>query len=161
MRLPRSSSRPDAGATAPHGPHVLRPEASPRILLVEDDAPSRSALSRLLVLKGYRVVAAPDITTALEDASGAEFDLVISDIVLPDGKGRDLVRHLWEGRGVPGVITSALPPAFEGGGGGGVVACLTKPVVFSEVERTFRLPLQGPAPTRRPVGSESQVRSSP
>jgi signal transduction histidine kinase len=67
-----------------------------RLLLVEDQQELREALSRVLQDAGYNVVVAGDGEQALDLAlePGAEFDLVVSDVVMPRMSGLDLAEHL-------------------------------------------------------------------
>src|SRR5687767_3760642 len=74
------------------------PRAHVRILLVEDHADTRTVLTRLLGMQGHTVHAAADTSSALELAATCEFDLLISDIGLPDGTGYDLMEKLHESR---------------------------------------------------------------
>ncbi|HEY1792571.1 MAG TPA: PAS domain S-box protein [Opitutaceae bacterium] len=64
------------------------------ILLVEDHGPTRQALERLLLRRGYKVLPASSASEAREMAAAEKVDLVISDIGLPDGSGYDLMAEL-------------------------------------------------------------------
>jgi CheY-like chemotaxis protein len=77
-----------------------------RILLVEDHADTAMAMQMLLERKGYEVLTATTCESALEIISGHRFDLLISDIRLPDGSGLDLMRRLQLGRRLPGIALS-------------------------------------------------------
>jgi signal transduction histidine kinase len=66
--------------------------AALRILLVEDHDDTRTALSRLLGRWGYAVEAVSTVREALEKEE--RFDLLISDLGLPDGSGLDLMTQL-------------------------------------------------------------------
>src|SRR5690606_11436916 len=61
-----------------------------RILLVEDHDNTRQVLTRLLTKSGHLVKAAENVQTAMELAEEHEFDLIISDLGLPDGSGLEL-----------------------------------------------------------------------
>jgi PAS domain S-box-containing protein len=75
-----------------------------RILLVEDHKPTRSALMRLLERRKYDTVGVGTISEALAAAEKeAPFDLLISDIGLPDGNGYDLMTTLRDRYGVIGI----------------------------------------------------------
>jgi signal transduction histidine kinase len=65
-----------------------------RVLLVDDHAPTRSTLVQLLGQRDYDVTAAGSAGEARARALGRDFDLLISDIGLPDGGGCDLLREL-------------------------------------------------------------------
>ena len=85
--------------------------SSKRVLIVEDNDDGREFLSALLVTEGHRVDAVANLALAwsrLEEADGdVPYDVVVTDIGLPDGSGWDLVadvRHRWPWVRV-GVIT--------------------------------------------------------
>jgi PAS domain S-box-containing protein len=65
-----------------------------RILLVEDHEPTRVALSRLLTRRHHSVEGASSVAEARQLATKDKFDLVISDIGLPDGTGYELMTSL-------------------------------------------------------------------
>jgi CheY-like chemotaxis protein len=92
-------------AQAPPGPVVLpmaptatmeAPIGRLRILLVEDHVDSAYVLSKILTLSGYEVDTAGTSASALELYRGNQYDLVLSDIGLPDGSGIDLVQKMKE-----------------------------------------------------------------
>ena len=64
------------------------------ILLVEDHADTATALSRLLRRTGHTVSVAASVADAVQVNEGGNIDLLICDIGLPDGDGRDLLRQL-------------------------------------------------------------------
>src|SRR5690606_2716238 len=80
------------GSVAGAAVDVPKARTGGRILLVEDHEPTRAPLTRLLVRRGYDVVAVGSATAALEAAAAGNFDLVLSDIGLPDGDGFTLMR---------------------------------------------------------------------
>jgi DNA-binding NtrC family response regulator len=65
---------------------------SPRILVVDDEPSLRELLSIVLEGEGYEVRLAPTYREATHLLGQETFDLVICDIVLPDGNGLDLLR---------------------------------------------------------------------
>jgi CheY-like chemotaxis protein len=77
-------------------PHAVRLKTQLNILLVEDHAPSLRALARLLIQMGHRVMTATTVASALATAGLSKFDLLISDLGLPDGSGLDVMRRLRE-----------------------------------------------------------------
>jgi signal transduction histidine kinase/response regulator RpfG family c-di-GMP phosphodiesterase len=67
---------------------------SMRILLVEDHEDTNRSLTQLLRRRGYYVQAAHSVESALEAAEHERFDVLVSDIGLPDGSGIDLMQKL-------------------------------------------------------------------
>src|SRR6267143_177039 len=65
-----------------------------RILLVEDDPRLGEMLSEYLGQAGFRITIAPLGAKALELLSGAEYDAVVLDLMLPDMDGLDVCRQL-------------------------------------------------------------------
>lgn len=64
-----------------------------RILLAEDDRVMREYLTRALERAGYAVTAADRGTTALALLEGARFDLLLTDIVMPEMDGIALAQR--------------------------------------------------------------------
>jgi CheY-like chemotaxis protein len=67
---------------------------SRRILLVEDHADSRAAMTRLLRMSGHHVADAADGASALRLAAAETFELALIDITLPDMDGFELLGRL-------------------------------------------------------------------
>lgn len=65
-----------------------------RLIVVEDHASTAEALKKFLKAVGYQVFVATDMTSALTLASAVEFDLLLSDLILPDGNGWELMERL-------------------------------------------------------------------
>jgi DNA-binding response OmpR family regulator len=70
------------------------PARRPRLLLVEDDASIRRFVSMALDGQPLDVVEAPLLAAAIEALRVAPFDVVLCDLMLPDGSGLDLLRAL-------------------------------------------------------------------
>jgi two-component system CheB/CheR fusion protein len=64
------------------------------VLLVEDNPDTLDALQLLLQFEGALVTTAPSAAIALEHAEAGEFDLVISDIAMPDMDGLQFIKEL-------------------------------------------------------------------
>ena len=98
VRLPVLSAEPAAreGGPVPAGPADSAPKAlAPlRILLVEDHGDTAKMMRRLLAMDGHSVAHAGDVAAALDLAARQPFDLLISDLGLPDASGLDLLREL-------------------------------------------------------------------
>jgi CheY-like chemotaxis protein/anti-sigma regulatory factor (Ser/Thr protein kinase) len=71
-----------------------------RILLVEDHEDTNRSLTNLLRLRGYQVHSALNFRSALDLSAKDKFDVLISDLGLPDGSGIDLIRRLQSKRPV-------------------------------------------------------------
>ncbi|MBK7857503.1 MAG: response regulator [Archangiaceae bacterium] len=86
------------------------------VLLVEDQEPVRIAVNRMLQARGYRVVEAGHPRDALEllASGGPRVDLVLTDLVLPEMTGKELVARLRSAR--PG-----LPVLYMSGDAGGAM----------------------------------------
>jgi len=78
---------------------------TPRLLLVEDEAAIRLALSGLLRREGYEVVIAESGDAAFDALAGAPFDLVLTDLALGRGaSGLDVLRRAKELRPETAVV---------------------------------------------------------
>src|SRR4051812_28696629 len=109
-----------------------------RILLVDDHDDTARALARLLGLSGYDVQTATTVAGAIELCDAHRFDLLISDIGLPDGSGYDLMRELTR-RGIPtGIAVSGYEDDTAAGRDAGFVAHLVKPVAFETLKETIK-----------------------
>jgi CheY-like chemotaxis protein len=76
------------------------------ILVVEDNTDSAYLLSRLLEHAGHTVVSAATLQEARLIASRQRFDILISDLALPDGSGRELVGELQQSAPLPSIALS-------------------------------------------------------
>ena len=73
-----------------------------RVLVVEDHADTRAALKTLLGMLAYQARFAVDVASALQAASEEPFDVLLSDIGLPDGDGWDMLLKM--------TVTGCRPP---------------------------------------------------
>jgi CheY-like chemotaxis protein len=81
-----------------------------RLLLVEDHLDTLRTFARILRQKGFDVQEATTVTEAIRSSRSG--DLLLSDIALPDGDGRDLMRQLRE-RNIPGIAISGFGSAQD------------------------------------------------
>jgi CheY-like chemotaxis protein len=65
-----------------------------KILLVENHEDTLKYLARYLEIQGHEVCGTRDMASAIEALSASKFDILISDIGLPDGDGWQLIRQL-------------------------------------------------------------------
>lgn len=87
--------------------------ARSRILLVEDHEDTARILAKVLRLFNYDVTIAPTATAALELAASAHFDVVLSDIGLPDASGHELMAKLRDHYGMKGIALSGYGMAED------------------------------------------------
>lgn len=81
--------------------------AGPRILVVEDEFSISEPFSRLLAREGFDPVVAPTVAEALEEFTRQRPDLILLDLGLPDGDGRDVAREVRRESGVPIIMLTA------------------------------------------------------
>lgn len=79
-----------------------------RILLVEDHEDTNRSLTMLLRRRGYSVFPARNISDAIKLAAREPFDVLVSDIGLPDGTGVDLIQRLREKGPVFGIALTGF-----------------------------------------------------
>jgi two-component system CheB/CheR fusion protein len=97
VELPVAEPVP-ASVPAPTAPAAAVRRAL-NVLLVEDDVFTQRAMAKLLTQMGHKLSAADGVRSALNLAARERFDLVISDLGLPDGNGHDLMRAIRQRRG--------------------------------------------------------------
>jgi DNA-binding NtrC family response regulator len=115
--------------------------AEGRVLLVDDQPEVRRVVRRNLTKAGYVVVEAWNGRVAIELAHASSFDLVISDVRMPDIDGLDLLAALHElDPNLPVVLTSGSPgpPSVVQTRMMGAFAFLEKPVPFDTMRETAR-----------------------
>ena len=76
------------------GAPLTGPDARARILLVDDDPMITLLIGDMLGLDGYDVDTAPDGLAALEKVKGRRYDLILSDLHMPEMGGLALYREL-------------------------------------------------------------------
>jgi CheY-like chemotaxis protein len=106
-----------------------------RILLVEDHRDTLQALSRLLTHFGHEISVADGAEAALEIIDSKEFDVVLSDIGLPDGSGYDLISEAKRRRSIKAVALTGFgtDEDIRRGKEAGFDFHLVKPVDFHEL----------------------------
>ncbi|HEX8440447.1 response regulator, partial [Archangium sp.] len=101
------------------------------ILVVDDDTFFRQLASDILTRRGYRVVTAESAAQALEEVGRASFDLVITDVVMPEVDGFGLTAKLRERDPDQEIILVTQRTDVKGSAmalSAGVAVVLTKPV---------------------------------
>lgn len=77
-----------------------------RVLLVEDHADTATLMARLLERHGFSVRAAGTVADALRTATEERFDVIVSDIGLPDGDGYELMEQVRDRHRLPGIAVT-------------------------------------------------------
>jgi nitrogen-specific signal transduction histidine kinase/CheY-like chemotaxis protein len=126
---PTASTKREGASLNDHG------RRSWRILLVEDHADTSAILKNLLVRRGHRVGVAQDMGSALVAARGESYDLLISDVGLPDGTGAQLMSQL-RSTGLRGIAISGfgMSADVQRSLAAGFAEHLVKPVSLTELE---------------------------
>ena len=107
------------------------------ILVVEDHDDTRSALEKWLARLGYEVAAAENCRDALKLLDNLRFDVLVSDIGLPDGDGLTLVNEAKRRQHLRRTVALAARPGDEDGEIGrraGFDHYLTKPLDFDKLQ---------------------------
>ena len=114
-----------------------------RLLLVEDNEATRNALAKLLAGSGHQVVSAGTLHEALAAFDGGQFDVVVTDLGLPDGSGFDLMHKVRGRSGCQGIALSGygMEQDLRQSKEAGFFAHLVKPVKFDQLRQLLeRLP---------------------
>lgn len=120
------------------------------ILVIDDDKLMRLALAKILISAGYNVVQAADGEEGLRLYRTQDFDLVITDLIMPDKEGIQIIRELRKENTQVRII------AMSAGGRGGATdylkwarlmgakQCLSKPIrredLLAAVQTVLALP---------------------
>ncbi len=107
-----------------------------RILVVDDHGDTLRSMQLLLRRLGYEVLAAENMTDALQIAEEQPFDFLLSDIGLPDGSGLELLKRIREMRDVPALALSGfgMDEDVERSRDAGFSDHLTKPVSIDRLQ---------------------------
>jgi two-component system KDP operon response regulator KdpE len=124
-----------------------------RVLVVDDEPQFRRALVTNLRGAGYDVEAAATAEEALTSAGLRAPELVILDLVLPDGRGTDVARELRRWTEAPIILVSAVGEEAEkiGALDAGADDYVTKPFAIGELLARMRAVLRRAGATKEPV----------
>ena len=81
--------------------------SSPQILIVEDESTISEPLAKLLAREGFNATVAGTVADALAKFATDKPDLILLDLNLPDGDGRDVAREIRRSSGVPIIMLTA------------------------------------------------------
>lgn len=115
-------------------------EASLRLLLVEDHADTARTLSALLRRASFEVVSVQDVAGAIAAAKVQPFDVLVSDLGLPDGSGYDVVHAVKDEQDIPAVAMSGfgMEEDVRRSRQAGFTEHLVKPIDVTELVATIR-----------------------
>lgn len=125
--------------------HAVTNDLTGRILIVDDDPHFLRVLSRILTGENFQVCSATGVKEALDFMRVAQFDIVISDLRMPESDGLNLlqeVRH--SGWDFPVIILTAYGEVdtYLEAMNAGAVEFLNKPIKSEELVKVVRTCLQ-------------------
>ena len=109
------------------------------VLIVDDEPGIRTALRASFLRHGWRVEIASGVRAAVRNLEGKEFDLVVTDIRMPDGTGMEVlraVRQLSPGTAVILLTAFGSVPDAVSAMRDGALDYLTKPISFEQLQIT-------------------------
>jgi CheY-like chemotaxis protein len=111
-----------------------------RLLVVDDHADTCIGMKMMLERRGYDITVAYSAGAALEKTEQEDFDLLISDIGLPDRSGYELMSELRKSKGLPGIALSGfgMETDVNKARDAGFSEHLTKPINFDRLEQAIR-----------------------
>ena len=114
----------------------------PRVLIADDNREIRELLVRILQQDGYAIEAVDDGNQAIEKITGASFDAILLDFMMPLVSGFDVIKWIEENRpdvakGCVIIITAAIRDltSFDTST---VFAAIRKPFEIAELRDTVR-----------------------
>jgi CheY-like chemotaxis protein len=139
LEIPTAESPMPKLPSGPPTPHVTVHSRPLRILLVEDNKDTLNYLAAMLTRRGHDVRTAVNLATALRLAAEVEFELLISDLELPDGSGLELMWRLRTKGSLQAIALSGFGTSddIEQSRSAGFAEHLTKPVDFRRLEEAI------------------------
>jgi PAS domain S-box-containing protein len=135
---------PSASAPAPPRPALAkqkrRSEKGLRVLVVDDHADTALVLSKLLGKYGHTVLTAGSAAAALDLAGKEMFDVIVSDIGLPDATGYELMQQIRASHPTKGIAMSGygLEEDVRKSREAGFSDHVVKPANVAQLEQTIR-----------------------
>ena len=111
-----------------------------RLLVVDDHVDTCKGMKMMLERRGYDITVAHSAGQAVEKTREANFDLLISDIGLPDKSGYELMTELRKNKPIPGIALSGFGADADVNKAreSGFSEHLTKPINFDRLEEAIR-----------------------
>lgn len=123
------------------------------ILLVDDDTELCESLTRLLAMDQIAVSSANSVSQGNVEISSKRYDLIVLDVMLPDGDGRKMLQKIRGESDIPVIMLTARGDAGDRIAGleGGADDYIPKPFVAAELVARIRAVL------RRRVGGRGST----
>jgi PAS domain S-box-containing protein len=120
-------------------PSVAQPASLLTVLLIEDHADTAEVMAQLIRSLGHDVTVVGRVDDALAATQLQRFDLIVSDVGLPDGTGLDFIKAFREHSDAPAVALTGFGTDEDVRRclGAGFTSHLTKPVNFGQLETTI------------------------
>jgi CheY-like chemotaxis protein/anti-sigma regulatory factor (Ser/Thr protein kinase) len=143
VNLPLQESSPSFPRRTASSDNAATNQRGQDILIVEDHNDTRMTLQRLLERRGYKVTSADSGEQALALAGAGQFDLVISDLGLPDMTGNELMSLLRDRHGLPGIAVSGygMEEDVARSRDAGFLHHLTKPIQLDRLTELIAITL--------------------
>jgi signal transduction histidine kinase len=111
-----------------------------RLLVVDDHVDTCTGMRMMLERRGYDITVAHSAGQAVEKTQEADFDLLISDIGLPDRSGYELMSELRQSKGLIGIALSGfgMETDVTKARDAGFSEHLTKPINFDRLDQAIR-----------------------
>jgi len=154
----------------PPSPAPEAPLRCLRILAVDDHPTNREVIQRQLALLGHSATTAADAAQALSELGTGRFDLLLTDLRMPDVDGVELVRTLRElersgGRAqrLPAIVLSAqlTPEEKDRCMAAGADACLAKPLALDALRQALAPWAGSPAADATPCENDCRRQQQP
>ena len=139
---------------------MVDPEGRSVVLVVEDEPSYQEALNVGLTVEGFAVVSAHNLAEARELLVSAKPDLILLDVMLPDGSGTDFCREVTGSSSIPVIMVTARSSEVDVvlGLEIGAADYVTKPYRLRELVARIRAVLRRPA---NDVDSEEVITIGP
>jgi DNA-binding NtrC family response regulator len=147
----------DWNQVARDGQDAVSMQPTGRILIVDDDPHFLRVLARILSGENFHVASAGGACDALELVKSAQFDLIISDLRMPECDGLSFLEALRQGgSNVPVIILTAYGEVdtYLAAMNAGATEYLNKPIHSDELLRVVRSCLRSRANRRNTVSSD-------
>ena len=142
----------------------LLSRVQPLVLVVDDELSARLIMRATLEESGFDVVEAASVAEALEQFHAQQPDLIILDVILPDGNGIELCAHLRQlatGRNLPIAMATGLDdvPSIQQAYQSGATDFITKPISWGTLGYRVRYLLRAHHAFEELALSESKNRA--